>query len=72
MAFPRSIPAIFVSLLLSSTALHATQASCTFDTFTVPSQYTLNSVEGVADDGTVVGQVVDNKTQAFPTPPPIS
>ena len=55
-------PFLFRFLSLSA-ALHAKQASCTFDTFTVPSQYTLNAVQGIGDDGTVVGQLVDNKTQ---------
>ena len=58
----RAVFTILVSFLSLSAALHATQASCTFDTFTVPPQYTLSSVQGVADDGTVVGQVIDNKT----------
>ena len=55
--------AIVVSLLSLSAALHATTASCTFETFTVPSKYTLNSVGGIGDDGTVVGQLVVNDTQ---------
>ena len=63
MGLRRFIFAIFVSFLSLSAALHATQASCTFDTFTVPSQYTLNTVQGVGDDGTVVGQLLDNNTQ---------
>lgn len=55
--------AVFLSLLLLSPAFGGTKASCTFDTFDVPSGYTLNTVEGIADDGTVVGQLIDNKTQ---------
>jgi hypothetical protein len=47
-------------------AVHAgTKASCTFDTFDAPSGYTFNDVEGIADDGTVVGQLVNNQTQAL-------
>src|ERR1700690_1336034 len=61
-----SVVATCVLLISLSPALHAgTKASCTFDTFDVPSGYTLNVVEGIADDGTVVGQLIDNKTQAF-------
>ncbi len=37
-------------------------ASCNFNTFSAPSGYTLSEVNGVSDDGTVVGQLVDNKT----------
>ena len=62
MGLPRSIFAVLVVFLSLSATLFATQASCTFETFTVPQQYTLSSVQGVADDGTVVGQVIDNKT----------
>ena len=62
MALRPTMLATLVCLL--APALHAgTKASCTFDTFDVPSGYTLNDVEGIADDGTVVGQLVDNKTQ---------
>src|SRR5271166_2960227 len=57
--------AVFVSLISLSSAFAKTNASCTFDTFDVPSGYTLNTVEGIADDGTVVGQLIDNKSQAF-------
>lgn len=65
MGFPRSVFAILISLLSLSAALHATKASCTFDTFTVPSKYTLIAVQGIADDGTVVGQLLDNQTLAL-------
>lgn len=63
MALRPTMLAAFALLLSVAPALHATKASCTFDTFDVPSGYTLNTVEGIADDGTVVGQLVDNKTQ---------
>ena len=47
-------------------SMHAAKtASCTFDTFSAPSGYTLNTVQGVSDDGTVVGQLIDNKTQEY-------
>jgi hypothetical protein len=55
--------AVFLALISVSPALSATKASCTFDTFNAPSGYTLSTVEGIADDGTVVGQLVDDKTQ---------
>jgi hypothetical protein len=58
-----SVFGIVLSLLALSTALHAKKASCTFDTFSVPSQYSLSTVQGIGDDGTVVGQLIDNKTQ---------
>jgi len=55
---------IFVAPFLSSALMHAAQnASCTFNTFSAPSGFSLNQVNGVSDDGTVVGQLVDNKTQ---------
>ena len=57
--------AVFLALISISPAFCGTKASCTFDTFDVPSGYTLNTVEGIADDGTVVGQLIVNKTQAF-------
>ncbi len=64
MTLSRSIPAIVVTLLLHAAAMHAAkQASCTFDTFSAPSGYSLSQINGVSDDGTVVGQLVDNKTQ---------
>ncbi|MGA7685379.1 MAG: hypothetical protein WCC32_00515 [Terriglobales bacterium] len=65
MALRPSMLAALALLLSFSPALHATKASCTFDTFEAPSGYTLNTVEGIADDGTVVGQLLDNKTQAL-------
>ena len=54
---------IVIALFLPTAILHAAQnASCTFNTFSAPSGYTLSDVNGVSDDGTVVGQLVDNKT----------
>ena len=49
-------------LVFAAPALFGAQANCSFTTFDPPSGYTLNSVEGIADDGTVVGQLIDNKT----------
>ncbi len=66
MNFPRSVSAVIVTLLLQSAVMHAEKtASCTFTTFSAPSGYTLNAVNGVSDDGTVVGQLIDNQTQAW-------
>jgi hypothetical protein len=65
MYLPRLASAIVVTLLLPSAVMHAAEeASCNFDTFSAPSGYSLNQVNGVSDDGTVVGQLVDNQTQA--------
>ena len=61
----QTLLAIFLFLISLPPAFCATKASCTFDTFDVPSGYTLNTVEGIGDDGTVVGQLIVNKTQAF-------
>ncbi len=62
MALRPTMLAALVCLLVP--AVHAAnKASCTFITFDAPSGYTLNDVEGIADDGTVVGQLIDNKTQ---------
>ncbi len=61
----QTLLAVFLFLISLPPAFCATKASCTFDTFDVPSGYTLNTVEGIGDDGTVVGQLIVNKTQAF-------
>jgi hypothetical protein len=66
MNLPRSIPAIIVTLFLYSVSLQAAQtASCSFNTFSAPAGYSLSLVNGVADDGTVLGQLVDDKTLEF-------
>jgi hypothetical protein len=66
MNLPRSLSAIAVALLLQSGIAYAAQtASCTFETFTAPTGYTLGEVQGISDDGTVVGQLIDNKTTAY-------
>jgi uncharacterized membrane protein len=63
MNLPRLAPAAFVALLLHSSLMYAAQtASCIFDTFSAPSGYSLSQVNGVSDDGTVVGQLGDNNT----------
>jgi hypothetical protein len=64
MSFPRLVPAVVVTMMLYSSALHAAeQASCVFDTFAPPAGYSFNQVNGVSDDGVVVGQLIDNDTQ---------
>jgi len=64
MNLPRSIFAVMITLLLQVAVMQAAQtASCTFETFSAPSGYTLSQIAGVSDDGTVVGELVDNKTQ---------
>jgi uncharacterized membrane protein len=52
-------------LLLLPSSFAATQATCTFTTFPAPSGYTLSAVDGVSDDGTVVGQLENNSTLAL-------
>jgi hypothetical protein len=66
MSLPRLVPAAFVALLLHSSVMYAAQtASCTFDTFSAPSGYSFSQIQGVSDDGTMVGQLMDNKTLEF-------
>ena len=62
MGISRLATAAIVTLLFLSSLMHAQNASCTFNTFSAPSGYTLSQVQGVSDDGTVVGQLTDNKT----------
>lgn len=62
-AYAMVIAAAFVS---SPAVLHAAEtASCTFNTFSAPSGYLLSAVNGVTDEGVVVGQLIDNQTQAL-------
>jgi hypothetical protein len=62
MNLPRSVSAVIATFLLHTAVLHAAQnVSCIFDTFSAPSGYTFSQVQGVSDDGTVVGQLVDNR-----------
>lgn len=51
-----------VCLLLARVAFAANQADCTFATFTAPQGYKFAQVNGVSDDGTVVGQLEDKST----------
>jgi uncharacterized membrane protein len=63
MSLPRLVPAALVALLLHSSLMHAAQtASCVFNTFSAPSGYSLSQVNGISDDGTVVGQLSNNST----------
>ncbi|MBZ5549376.1 MAG: hypothetical protein LAO22_15695 [Acidobacteriia bacterium] len=61
MALSRTLTVAFWLSLLPLSSFAATQASCTFTTFAAPSGYMLSAVDGVSDDGTVVGQL-ENKT----------
>ena len=66
LSLPRLIAAAFVALLLHSSVMFAAQtASCIFETFSAPSGYSFSQIQGVSDDGTVVGQLVNNKTLQF-------
>lgn len=66
MSLPRAAFAIVASLLVLVAVSHAgNQASCTFTTFSAPAGYSLAQVNGVSDDGTVVGQLEDKNSGAF-------
>ena len=46
MGLSRSVSAMIVTFLLQAAAMHAVQtASCTFDTFSAPSGYSLSMVQ---------------------------
>jgi hypothetical protein len=67
MSLPRNLALVviitgFAVVLFLPTQMHAAAqtASCTFNTFSAPKGYSLSVVNGVADDGTVVGQLLDN------------
>jgi uncharacterized membrane protein len=62
MGLPRLSSAVVLLLLLFSSIMHGQNASCAFEVFSAPSGYTFGLVGGVSDDGTVVGQLVNNKT----------
>ncbi|HVM92383.1 MAG TPA: hypothetical protein VMT67_06200 [Terriglobales bacterium] len=62
---PTMLAAIVCMFSLAPVLRAANKASCTFDTFDAPSGYTLNTVQGIADDGTVVGQLIENKSQSL-------
>jgi len=58
------LSAVIITFLLQTVVVHAAQnATCTFSTFPAPSGYSFNAVQGVSDDGTVVGQLINNNTQ---------
>jgi uncharacterized membrane protein len=65
MKIQRSLPAVVVALSMSALLHAATQASCTFETFSAPEGYTLSQVQGISDDGTVVGQLVNKQSLRF-------
>jgi len=66
MSFPRAAFALFGSfLLLSAVSYAGNQATCTFTTFSAPAGYSLAQVNGVSDDGTVVGQLEDKNSGSF-------
>ena len=66
MSLPRLVAAAFVALLLHSSVMFAAQtASCIFETFSAPLGYSFSQIQGVSDDGTVVGQLMNNKTLQF-------
>jgi len=52
-------------LLPASSALAANQASCTFTTFSAPAGYSFAQINGISDDGTVVGQLEDKSSGSF-------
>jgi hypothetical protein len=67
---PMSLPRNFALVVIAGFAIalflplqvHAAteKASCTFNTFAAPKGYSLSVVNGVTDDGTVVGQLLNN------------
>lgn len=64
MDLSRFVSAAVVTLLFHSSIMHAAEnASCIFNTFIAPDGYSLSQVNGVGDDGSVVGQLMDTKTQ---------
>jgi uncharacterized membrane protein len=65
MSLPRFFFVALVTLLLQSSLMLAVPASCVFDTFSAPAGYTFSQVNGVSDDGSVVGQLVNKNTLEF-------
>ena len=57
--------ALIVLLFFSTSSRAGNKASCIFQTFPAPTGYTLSQVQGIDDEGGVVGQVVNNKTLKF-------
>lgn len=64
MTFVRAL-AVAVLLVALSLLSSATQASCAFTTFHAPAGYTFSEVDGIGDDGTVVGQLQNSTTLAL-------
>jgi len=66
MRLPRAAFGLFASLLfLSAVSYAANQASCTFKIFSAPTGYSLAQVNGISDDGTVVGQLENINSGSF-------
>jgi hypothetical protein len=66
MRFARAVLKLLIlSLLLTAISFAANQASCTFTTFSAPAGYALAQVNDITDNGTVVGQVEDQRSGAF-------
>jgi len=66
MRFPETALTVTVLLmLLPGVALGANQASCTFTTFSAPAGYSFAQINGISDDGTVVGQLEDKSSGVF-------
>lgn len=59
----RSIATAVLASVLLPAAVYGATASCSFQTFSAPSGYSLSTVQGVSDDGTVVGQLLQTSTQ---------
>jgi hypothetical protein len=71
MSLPRKPSAVVLAFIVAlaiglfvPTTMHAAMptASCTFTTFSAPKGYSLNGVNGVTDEGTVFGQLLENST----------
>jgi hypothetical protein len=65
MRLPQVACAIVVSLLTLPAVAATPQASCSFTTFDAPSGYTLSQVNGIDDNGMVVGQLQNKSTGAM-------
>jgi uncharacterized membrane protein len=65
MTLPRTLAVALLLSLLPSSSFAATQAACAFTTFSAPLGYTLSEVDGVSDDGTVVGQLENKSSLAL-------
>jgi len=65
MRFPRTVIALVVLLAAAGFAHAAKQATCTFTTFDAPAGYAFAQINGISDDGTVVGQLEDKASETF-------